>query len=141
MKALRTAALAVFAVFILIGGLMNAPSELFGVELQGPPAEHNLSIMKVQNQWKVVLAQDTTVTTVRAKKGDKIIWTAKGSDVYFQFMDDKIFGKFTKVLKDGETLMLPVAATAKTGPNPYAVFCIADLEFATGDSPPVIIVE
>lgn len=137
----RTGLLAAFAVLILIGGLMNSPYKLFGVELQNPPAQHNLLVTKVQSKWKVVDAQDTTSTTVKAKRGEQIIWTAKGSDVYFQFLDDKIFGDYARSLKDGKKLVLTVGAGAKTGPNPYAVFCISDLEYATGGSPPVIIVD
>ncbi len=108
---------------------------------QNPSQEYHLLIMKIKKDWKVVSAQDTTRTTVRVKKGDKIIWTAHGSDVYMQFIDQKLFGKYTQFIADGDQLRVTVGNLAKKGNNPYAVFCTADMQFATGDSPPVIIVD
>ncbi len=103
--------------------------------------EHKLSIQKVKNKWKVVDEMDTTKTMVKAKRGERIVWIAKGSDVYFQFMDQKLFGDYTRSLKNGQRLVLTIGSQAKGGPNRYAVFCMADKAFATGESPPVIIIE
>lgn len=141
MKRSRLAVLAALTAALLLLVFLTDSHPLLSVEYQNPPAEHNLQVRKVRNKWKVVESQDSTKTTVRAKKGEKIIWEAVGSDVYFQFMDDKLFGNYTRVLKDGHKLVLSVGNNAKTGVNHYAVFCIADLEYATGDSPPVIIVD
>ena len=140
MKTKRVALFAVIAALILMGGVVTWSFKIFAVASQTPPTVHALSIMKVNNVWKVVDAEDSTKTLVIAKRGEKVIWTARGSDVYFQFMDKKLFGWNTKTLKDGRQLVLPVGRLARSGPNPYAVFCLADKQFATGDSAPVIII-
>ena len=108
---------------------------------QSSPKTHYLTIKKIKNEWKVVDSEDSTKIRVTAKRGEKIVWTAEGSDVYFQFMDENLFGRFKHELKDGKKLTLPIGQAAKLGPNPYAVFCIADKEYATGNSPPTIIIE
>ncbi len=119
-----------------------APDPSFLLNAQNASKEHHLSILKVKNKgWKVVQAADTTNTTVVVKKGDKIIWTAYGSKVFIQFLDQKLVGKYTHTIDDGEEFRVTVGNLAKKGPNPYAVFCLADLEFATGGSPPQIVVE
>ena len=101
----------------------------------------SLVVKKIKNNWKVVEAADNSKTSVRAKKGQKIVWTAEGTDVFFQFMDDKLVGKFKNDLKDGKSVSLTIGNNAKVGVNSYAAFCTADMDFAEGDSPPVIIVE
>jgi hypothetical protein len=103
--------------------------------------EHHLSITKVHNKWKVVDSVDTSRTAVSAKRGERIVWEADGSDVYFQFMDDKLFGDYTRSLKANQRLVMVVGNGARSGEHPYAVFCVADNEYATGDSPPKIIIE
>lgn len=103
--------------------------------------EHRISIKKIHNKWKTVDALDNSKTRVVAKRGEKIVWTAEGSDLYFQFMDDKLFGDYTKVLKNGKQLVLVIGKNARKGSNRYAVFCLSDKEFATGNSPPEIVVE
>ncbi len=108
---------------------------------QSPAKEHKLLVKKIKNQWKVVLESDTNSTQVRGKRGDKIVWTAEGTDAYFQFMDTKLFGDYTRHLKSGQKLILVIGANAKTGINEYAVFCYTDKQYATGDSPPKIIIE
>ena len=100
-----------------------------------------LIITKINNKWKVVDVSDSTITKVKVKKGQKITWTAQGTDAFFQFMDEKLVGKFKHSLKDGKSISLHVGNNAKVGVNNYAVFCLADLEFAEGGSPPEIIVE
>jgi len=102
------------------------------------PRSHSISITKVGTQWKVVSA---TGDTVKAKPGELIVWTAVGTDAYFQFMDDKIFGNYTRMVKAGQKLTLPVGAAARKGVHAYAVFCLTDKQFARGDSPPIIIIE
>ncbi|MGD9898925.1 MAG: hypothetical protein AB7T22_07320 [Calditrichaceae bacterium] len=116
------------------------PESSFMLHAQKPDKEHHLSIIKMKKGWKVVDAADTTKSTIVVDKGDKIIWTAYGSKVYMQFLDQKLVGKYTHVIDSGEEFRVTVGNLAKKGPNPYAVFCLADLEFATGDSPPKIVV-
>ncbi|MBM4169975.1 MAG: hypothetical protein FJ215_12595 [Ignavibacteria bacterium] len=105
-----------------------------------PPVTHELEIKKINNRWKVVI-QGTTTTTVKAKRGERIVWTAKGTDAYFQFIDTTLFGGFTKSVKAGQKLNLPIGKFAKLGTNVYSVFCYAEKEYAEGDSPPKIIIE
>ncbi len=104
-------------------------------------AEVHLVVKKINNQWRVVDATDNTRTRVTAKRGEKVVWTAEGSDMYFQFIDQKLFGDYTRTLKAGQKLMLVVGNQAHSGENAYAVFCTATNEYARGDSPPKIIVE
>ncbi len=100
--------------------------------------KHDLVIKKIDGEWKVVHAQDHAKKTVKAKKRDKITWKAEGTDVYFQFMDEQLFGRS----KDhGKNLTLTVTDNARRGSHFYAVFCLADCTFATGNSPPEIIIE
>lgn len=106
-----------------------------------PPIVHELTIMKINNQWKVVHTADKTKTRVKAKRGEKIVWKAQGSDVYFQFMDYKLFDDYTRVLKDGKKISLVIGKKAKADTNRYAVFVAKDMVFATGDSPPEIVIE
>lgn len=104
-------------------------------------AQHELLVKKVRNEWKVVSSQDETKTQIRAKRGDRISIQAEGSDIYFQFMDSKLFGDYTRVLKKGQQVVLNISRLAKVGSHRYAAFCLEDKVFATGESPPVIIVE
>jgi hypothetical protein len=126
---------------------------------QQEPPEVNLTIKKIDGAWKVV--NDSSQTKVKAKKGAKITWTAEGTDVYFQFMEGRLLARVKdkdKARKSDEAENLPdiystnkipagqsqsfiVRASVKKGDYPYAVFCMADSVFATGDSPPKIIIE
>ncbi|MEJ2636585.1 MAG: hypothetical protein P8184_14995 [Calditrichia bacterium] len=131
------AAILLLALLISFAGL---PPSLLSQQPQ-KPKEHKLSILKIKKKWKVARSNDSTQTRVVAQRGDKIVWKAKGSDVFFQFSDDKLFGEYNATLKNGKKLELTVGPEARSGPNVYSVFCLADSSFATGDSPPVIIVE
>ncbi|MEX1140139.1 MAG: hypothetical protein WEB33_13625 [Bacteroidota bacterium] len=103
------------------------------------PKDVNLSIKKVGNVWRVVLAE-TTSSNVRVVKGQKIIFHAEGSDVYLQFDNDQLFGGNTRTIKNGNKLTLGVGNVAK-GVYTYAAFCTTPMVFAEGDSPPKIIVD
>ncbi|MCZ6639757.1 MAG: hypothetical protein O6830_07315 [Candidatus Dadabacteria bacterium] len=100
--------------------------------------DHQLTIKKNGDEWKVVSSDDPTKTKVKAKKKEKITWRAEGSDVYFEFMTEGLFGKYKDKLKDGKRLTLMITEDADLGIHRYSVFCLADLEFAKGDSPPEI---
>ena len=124
-------------VLILLLGINNQ-TEGFGDEAMVKPVkDHVLNIIKIDGEWKVVLADDHKKTKVKAKKNEKITWIAKGTDVYFQFMNWELFKKFKAKTKDS-LLTLKVSADADTGTYKYAVFCLADSQFATGGSPPEI---
>ncbi len=100
--------------------------------------DHQLTIKKNGDEWKVVSSDDPTKTKVKAKKKEKITWRAEGSDVYFEFMSEGLFGKYKDKLKDGKKLTMSITENAKHGINQYSVFCSADMDFAAGDSPPEI---
>jgi hypothetical protein len=53
-------------------------------------------------------------------------------------MDDNLFGKYKDKVKDGKYLTIKIKDDAELGIHKYSVFCLADLEFASGDSPPEI---
>jgi hypothetical protein len=132
------------ALIIVVGMVLQSPVNLLG---QNQSKEHKIAIKKMKNkvtkikEWKVVDAEDSLVTKIKVKKGDEVTWEAHGSDLYFQFMDEQLFGGYTYYLEDGKKLKLVVGNKAEARTYKYAVFCIADLEYARGDSPPVIIVE
>ena len=119
------------------------------LSIQSAPKKYEMVIMKVDNVWKVVDATDYTKTKVKARKKDTIIWTVKGTDAYLQLpdnlfspvdADDSLHNGYTKFLKNGKKLKLKVKDSALSGTYEYAVFCTADNQFATGDSPPKIVI-
>lgn len=99
-----------------------------------------LTIKKISGEWKVVFTQDPT-KKVKAKKKDKITWNIEGTDVFFQFMDQGLFGEFKTHGKKGKKVTLTIRDNISIGTYNYAVFCLEDSTFATGNSPPVIIIE
>jgi hypothetical protein len=114
------------------------------------PKKYNLAITKVDNIWKVVDGTDHSKTKIKVKKKDTIIWKANGTDAYLQFPDklfspvddeDNLNNGYTKFLKDGKRLKLKVKDDVLSGTYEYAVFCTADGVFASGDSPPRIVIE
>jgi hypothetical protein len=126
---------------VLVIAIMWSSSVLIGEEMQNPPQDVEISIKKVKKKWKVVDATDSTNTNIKGKRGQKIVWKAEGSDVYFQFMDDKLVGNYTRRLKDGQKLTLVIGPNAKKGVNYYAVFCLSDSTYAVGGSPPKLTIE
>lgn len=113
----------------------------FGQQSQKKPApkDVNVSITKVGKIWKAVLT-GTATTAVHVNPGDKVIFHAEGTDVYFQFDNDQLFGGHNKSLKNGKKLTLGVGQVAK-GVYTYSAFCTGPKVFAQGDSPPKIIVD
>ena len=126
---------------------------LLGVYLvpASPPAKKaDLKVVKVEGEWKVVDAEDYSKFEVKVKKKDTITWLVVGTDAYFQFPEelfnpvdeeDSLVNGYTKFVRDGKKLKLKVKDDAKEGVYEYAVFCTADGVFATGGSPPKIIIE
>ena len=102
---------------------------------------HKISLKKINKKWKAVDHKDHRKTQIRAKKGEKIVWVAENSDMYFQFNDLDLFGVYTTMLKKGEELELTIGPKAKKGDNYYAVFSIEDKAFVEGSSPPKIIID
>jgi hypothetical protein len=124
-------------VLILLFNINNQTEGFGGEQLLKPVKDHQLIIKKIGDEWKVVLADDSTKTKVKAKKKDKITWRAEGTDVFFQFMSEDLFGKFKDKSKN-KKLTLTITENAELGVHKYAVFCLADSQFATGGSPPEI---
>lgn len=116
---------------------------------QPPASKYELKIKKIGGVWKVL--DSNNKTKVRVKGGDKITWTAEGSDVAFQFpsakyllpesKQDSLIGGYTKYLKDGKKLKMKIKDDAKNDTIVYAVFVIKDGVFAEGGSPPRIIID
>ena len=128
---------------MLLLGMYFVPSSL-------PAKDYDLKVVKVNGVWKVVDASDYTKLKVKVKKKDTIIWTAEGTDTYFQFPNklfnpvgqkDSLSDGYTKFLRDGKKLKLKIKDDAPSGIYEYAVFCTADGKFAEGESPPKIIIE
>ena len=99
--------------------------------------DHQLTIQKVGDEWKVVLNADPGKKW-KAKKGDTITWKAVGSNVYFEFMNSNLFGEYNYELNDGDELKLTISQNAKKWNYRYSAFCSADMAFASGYSPPEI---
>ena len=128
--------------FIILGAILILFSVNFeNVQAQDNSKIHYLSIKKIGKEWKVVDAADNKKTEVKAKKGERIAWKAEGTEVFFQFMDEKLFKKYNEKSKSGKELVLKINGNAEKKTYAYAVFCLADSSFATGGSPPRIIVD
>lgn len=135
-----------FTIFVvtITGLLILFSGKFIGLQGQAPQnnrTNHQLTVMQVGNKWKVVVNRDTSQTELTVKRGDKITWTAEGTDAYFQFMGTKLFGNYTRTLKEGKKLTLVVGKLAKRGLHHYAVFCLTGKAYAEGGSPPKINVE
>jgi len=134
-------------VITFIGGFVLLPS----LPKTPPSPKYDYVIKKVEGVWRVVDAEDNSKRELKVKRNDKIVWTAEGTDVFIQFSSDQILDPqaetdhlkngYTKVLKDGKKLKMKIKGEAKYGTYTYAVFCMANQEFAQGNSPPKIIVE
>ena len=141
MKLRRSVHLAVITAIVLAGAVMIASNGLFADQTQKPKKEHPFHIKKMKDQWKVVDADDSTNTVVTAKRGEEVSWKPVGSDVVFQFPDSTLFGAYSVAAKAGKKLTLEVLPEAEPGRYVYSIFCLKDSEFATGNSPPVIIID
>lgn len=135
--------LIIIGAFVLIGVFAMGSSGLLAVQGQssGQGQEHALQVRMMKGHWKVVDAADSTKSLVTAQRGDAISWMPIGSDAYFQFPDSTLFGVYSVSAKAGKKLSLTVSPEAKSGKYTYSIFCLKDAQFATGDSPPVIIIE
>jgi hypothetical protein len=128
--------------FILTGVITQPPALTTQPQQQKQaPREHRFRIGKLNNLWKVHDTKDPKNRVIRASKGDKVIWTAAGSELYFQFPDETVFDSTEATVADGKDLALTVSMNAKPGRYTYSVFCGKEKKFATGDSPPTIIIQ
>lgn len=145
MKNKKAIFLATISLLLFYAGyLVSTPS------MESPlPSKYDLTIKKIGNKWKVV--DSNNKTKVRVKGGDKITWTAVGSDVSFQFPSTKYLinetnnkglpNGYQKPLKNGKKFKLKIREDAKRDTIVYAVFVVKDGVFAEGGSPPRIIID
>ncbi len=129
MKRKRFLLLAATALVISVAGFLAVPHQVFTEAMQ--VKTHSAAIKKVdKKKWKV--------DKITAKKDDVVAWSSSTSDLYFQFMDDVLFGEYTYTVKKSQTLALKVKGAS--GTYKYAIFNMADSTYITGDSPPTIII-
>ena len=102
--------------------------------------EHRVVIKIIDDEWRVILADNENKSDVTARRGDRIRWTVEGSDASFQFSDERLVGHSTRKVRDGNPLVLAISNDAVNGIHPYAVFIHKDQTYARGQSPPRIIV-
>ncbi len=140
MKRKHIVLIAAIAVMISAAGFSSGSRKLNSEILPMAPKDHQLTIKKISGEWKVVLTQDPT-KKVKAKRKDKITWNVEGTDVFFQFMDEGLFGTFKTHGKKNKKVTLTIKDNTAFGTYGYAVFCLEDSTFATGNSPPEIIIE
>ena len=134
MKKLSVISGAAIILGMLVFGFLYKPQTSSAQVIQAGPKNHSRKIDKRNGRWKI----DST----RAKKRDYVTFHADGSDMYFQFMDKKLFGHYKYQCLNGDSLRLPIKNTAVPGKEyRYAVFVLKEKVYAEGDSPPVIIVE
>ena len=127
---------AVLGMFLVFGLF----SEMVQAQPENQPTEHNLVIKKINNEWRVVQADDETKSTIMVNRGDRVRWVVEGSGASFQFEDENLFGGNTRVIQENNPLVLAVGNSARIGTFTYAVFIHTDQVFARGESPPRIIV-
>lgn len=108
---------------------------------QPQTTEYNLVVKVIDEEWRIVMADDTSKSDVTVKRGDRIRWIVEGSDASFQFPDSRITGLSTRTVRDGNPLVLAISREAPSGIHPYSVFIHKDFEYARGQSPPRIIIE
>ena len=145
MKKYRTILMAVFIMVFFAGVYTDGLFQQVDLQAQNQAKRHVLSIRKMNKNnkrlWRIVQSEDTTNTKVIVQRGDIVVWHVRGTDAFFQFPDENLFGTYTAIAKNNKNLILTVGKDAKIGPNVYSVFCSKDSSFAVGDSPPVIIVK
>ena len=132
---------ALIAAVMILGGIIGKPPKVSAGEPQTKAAEHRFRVGKLNNMWKVYDSKDFKNRVITAKRGEKVIWSAMGSDVFLHFPDSTIFGATEASATDGKELALVVSANAKPGKYTYSIFCAKEKTYATGDSPPVIIIQ
>ncbi len=128
-----------FGMMLLPGnsGILTEKEEILG---QPSSALHELVIKQIDGEWRVVRKDDESTGTIFVKPGDRVRWTAEGSDLSFQFDDQALFGDGSRSIRDGNMLNLVVGRSARVGTYTYAVFVHNDFVYARGDSPPRIFV-
>jgi hypothetical protein len=133
--------LPLIALCVILLGAVTQPPEPASASAQEGRREHRFRIGKLNNQWKVHDSRNNQNRVIRASRGDVVIWSAAGSEIYFEFPDSTVFGSSEATVADGKDLALTVSENAKPGRYTYSIFCIKERKFASGDSPPTIIIQ
>ncbi len=131
---------AIAAVMVLCGFLAES-SAISAGEPQTSASEHRFRVGKLNNRWKVYDSKNPQNRVIVAKKGDKVVWSATGSGIFINFTDETLFGTDEASAAEGQEVALTVSPNAKPGRYTYSIFCAKEGKFATGDSPPVIIIQ
>ncbi|MBM4169944.1 MAG: hypothetical protein FJ215_12440 [Ignavibacteria bacterium] len=92
---------------------------------------------KKKKRWK---AKPGTLE-LKCKENDGVVFNAKGSKVVFFFPEPEIFNPVTPTLTVNRGKSEELVLSGTIGEFFYAAFCLADKEFAEGDSPPMMIIE
>jgi len=109
------------------------PREEIEPEVEIYLTTHDIEITLIEKQWKI--------RPFQVSRGDTVVWRApEDSDVYIQFMDDRLVGSYTEIIEKGQVLSKIIGQGAMQGPNPYAVFIYEEKAYAQGQSPPRLIV-
>lgn len=127
-------------ILMILGGFI-APQTWSTANAQRKPEHKKFSVGKMQKTWRVYENKNHGNHVIKASVGDTITWSAVGTKLVFQFPDTTLFGKDNATVQDGQSLSLVVLKSAKKGRHVYAVFCTKGGVFASGDSPPVIIIQ
>lgn len=132
-----------FYIFLFFGLAFFSfnPVQINAQEVDRSVETHKLTVKKTGNKWKTFDKKKNVEKQPKVKRGDYVVWEADSSDVYFQFMDEKLFGTFNAFLKQGDTLRLEVGKKAKKGKNYYSAFIYNDKAYLEGSSPPQIVVD
>ena len=122
------------ATVLVTGTVTETPTLAAGPQQQTTPAVHRFKIGKLNGKWKVFDEKNSNNRMIIASRGDKVIWSAVGSDAFIQFPDAAIFGLTETSVASGKAITLTVSPNAKPGRYPYSIFCLKDKQYATGDS-------
>ena len=123
-----------------LGGFV-APQTWSTANAQRKPEHHKFSVGKMDKTWRVYEDKNHGNHVIKASVGDTVTWTASGTNLVFQFPEKTLFGTDNATIQDGKSLTLVVQPSAKKGRHIYAVFCTKGGVYASGDSPPVIIIQ
>jgi len=129
------------AAFMVLGSVIGQPPSVSAGSPQQKGTEHRFRVGKLNSKWTVHDHKNPQNRIIKAKRGDKVIWSAVGSGIFLNFPDETLFGTDQASAIDGKEIALTVSPNAKAGTYKYSVFCAKDSVFARGDSPPVIIIE
>jgi len=131
-----------FAAAVLVTGMVTETPDLAaGPQQQTTPAVHRFRIGKLNGKWKVYDEKNSNTRMIIANRGDKVVWSTIGSEAFIQFPDAAIFGLTETSIASGKAITLTVSPNAKPGRYAYSIFCLKDKQYATGDSPPIIIIK